>query len=269
MTRLALPAIALAVCLTTTTKPAAAQAANPYLEGALSGAAESYLENAFGSETVPYSKNWGQTARKKVGVKVIKVKKSKTVKIKVAGRVVGQKTVHYWEPQTRAVYKTVKNGTWMRGAVSMGPNLSVKIRNLRFANNTLRFRVEAYANIAGSLEARVYAYDRRLGSTRVRGRGTVRIIVNMAVSFRRSGGRIFWSTKAESTSVKIVRVTVDRVSHIGGYAAKVIGDAAHGMYRYWFTKKYNEMRRKAASAVATGVARSGSVKLPYSKLPIR
>lgn len=265
-TRLSLCTATLAVAVFTPARPAKA---NRQLEGAISGAAERYLESTFGSEAVPYSKDWGKTARKRIGAKVVKVRKSKKVAIKIAGRKVGERTVHYWEPQTRSVYKNVNHGTWMRGTVGLGNDLNINIRNLRFVNNTLRFRVEAYANIRGSLEARVYTYDRRLGSTRIRGRGRVRILIDMSVSFRRVGNQIQWKTKADSSNVKIVSLTVDRVSHFGGATARLIGDAAHGMFRYWATKKYNNMRRRAASAVAKAVARDGRVKLAYGKLAIR
>ncbi|MGB3760333.1 MAG: hypothetical protein WBA07_28800 [Rivularia sp. (in: cyanobacteria)] len=227
------------------------------VESALSGAIERYVELKLGSEQFPHSNNWGNKIRIKTGVKVIKVRKCK--------RVLGKK-VCYYEPQSRAVYKRVNHGLWSKGWVRLEDDLNVKLQNFSLIGNKLRFQTVISGLLRNSTDVRAYNHGVSLGSTRVKGRARVKTTVNMEISFSRNGRSLRWTSRSTGAKIKLEDVYIDRISPIGGYSAKVIGDTLHGTFRYWFTNKYNQVRRDIAGSIVQAAARDREVKLAYPKL---
>ncbi|KST62670.1 hypothetical protein [Mastigocoleus testarum] len=227
------------------------------IEGALSGAIERYVERKLDSEQVNFNQNWGNQISVRSGAKVIKVKKCKKV---FRGKVC------YWEPQTRATYKKVNHGLWSKGWVRFEDNLNVNLRNFYFSGNKLRFQAIISGLLRNKTDVRAYNHGVKLGSTRVSGRARIKTTVNIEVSFSRNGRNLSWRTRSTGANIKLQDVYFDRVSRIGGYSAKVIGDATHGAFRYWFTKKYNSVRRDVVQSVVQAAARDQEVKIAYPKL---
>ncbi|AFY54235.1 hypothetical protein Riv7116_1686 [Rivularia sp. PCC 7116] len=227
------------------------------VEGALSGAIERYVERQLGSEQFPHSNNWGNKIRIKSGVKVVKVRKCR--------RVLGQKICHY-EPQTRAVYKKVNHGLWSKGWVRLEDDLNIKLGNFSFRGNKLRFRAVVSGLLRNNTDFKAYNHGVFLGSTRVKGRARVKTTVNMEISFSQHGRSLKWRVRSTGATIKLEDVYVDRISRISGYSAKVIGDTVHGAFRYWFTNKYNQVRRNTVNSIVQAAAHDREIKLAYPRL---
>ena len=227
------------------------------LEGVISGVIERYIEEELGSEEVSYQKNWGNKIRTQTGVRVIKVRKCKK-------DFWGNKHC-YNEPQTRRTYSEVNHGLWLKSVARLEDDLDIDLRNFSFDGSNLSFEVISKGLIRAKPHIKVYNHGAKLVEVAPNSRARIKSTVNTNINFCRDGSVSRWSVRASNTDIKLEDFYLDRIGPLGGYSAKVIGDAAHGIFRFWFTKNYNKIRNNTRKKIVEATAHDREVKAAYIK----
>lgn len=212
------------------------------LEGAVSGPVEAALIQELGGLQSDFSNSWGHQAR---------IWRGQT-------KVVWQ-GIH---SHVEKIYENVNDGTWSRGWVRIEnarDTMDVKFRNFRATPGKLEVRFDIYATcqFRGNVEGRQYKHGVQLWGLDAGGRARGHIYCTVRVYIHGNGTRLGWDV--ENVDIKYSNVEVDRIGAIGGYAARVLGDAFTGAIDKWFADKKREAIDKAKSAVSRSFG--GSIEI--------
>jgi len=211
------------------------------LEGALSGAVERALYFELRDLRSEFSNNWGNKISVWTG-------KTKVVWQGIRSRV-------------ERINDELDHGLWTRGWVRIenaADELDVKFRNFRKTPGKLQLRFQIYvrAMFRGQIEARQYNHGVGLWRATSNGRARGHIFLNMRVHI--DGTELRW--EAENVDIKYSDVAVDRVGHVGGEAARVVGNAFTGAIKKWFADKEREAVSKAKRAVDQAIRGSRPIR---------
>jgi hypothetical protein len=203
------------------------------LEGTVSGAVEAALIQELGGLKSDFSNSWGHQAR---------IWRGQT---KVVWKGI--------DSRTEKIYENVNDGTWSRGWVRIEnarDTIDVKFRNFRATPGRpeVRFDIYATCQFRGYVEGRQYKHGVQLWGLDANARARGHIYATIRVYLHENGTRLGWDV--EKVDIKYSNVEVDRIGAVGGYAARVLGDAFTGVVDKWFADKKNDAIEKAKTAVS-------------------
>lgn len=225
-------------------KPAHAQSrAQRMLEGALSGTVRAAVLNSINGMQAEYSQSWGHQARVWTG----------ETKVVFQGL----------KSRLERIYRNKNDGEWKRGWVRLeNPRneFDLQIRNFRKTpgRKEIRFQIYCRAYFRAGGEFRKYKAGVQLIRVSGEARARAHITIDMRVYVFDNGRRIGW--EATNADFKYSDFVADRIGHIRGYAARVMGDFLKGVVTQWFPQKERDAISRVKNAVSSAFRGSTRVR---------
>jgi hypothetical protein len=212
------------------------------LEGAFSGAVRAALVPVLSGQSSDFSNKWGSQL---------------TLRTPDGGHWEWEGVHSHWVTHYRE--DNVNHGLWTRGNVQVeNPQQELVLNFSDFrtvpGHYDLTFKVFIRMLFRGHVEARQYNHGAELLAVDSNMRAVGKANLSVRVYLSDNATRLGWNVIA--TDLQYSDVTVDRVGVIGGFAARVLGDAARGTINQFFAKKKNEILNNAKNAISQVMSRS-------------
>ncbi len=165
-----------------------------------------------------------------------------------------------WGNQIKTPFGKKNHGTWTRydGAPSnLNETIVFTVSNAKVKKTTLTFDVFVKVQVRVNAEVRIYNRGVRLLEVSGSGRQDVEGRFSFAITRTSRTALNLTTTRSD---VQLKRLELDRIGHLGGEAARLVGDTITGAVRKWKPNIIQDVQSRANDSVVNTVQGDVDVK---------